>query len=386
MEPVDYSRVFTITSGGTTLYFGLNSVRYLSSYIEGYKRIGVIASKTASRKSGALGDVLKVVEGKEVYVVDGPSPNPSIDEIQSIVDSLEGKNIEALIAIGGGSVIDSSKLVSASLASGVSPKEVIFNKKLKKRHLPLFAVNLTHGTGSEIDSYAVVNLPEEKLKLGLSVMYPTASFDDPRYTLTMPPRQVVCTSIDALYHALESVTTMLTSPYTLLLSEEAARLVFSHLPFAVKELSDVKIRYWLLYASVLGGIAIDHSGVNIVHALEHGLSAINRGLEHGCGLGIIGPELIKLLYRESPHNLYRLLRHLDPGLGPEPQFAERAGEALRAFQEGVGLREKLSDYGFTEESLRQAVESGWAMVDTRADFYRPVISKEEAERIFNKLL
>lgn len=386
MEELDYSKIFKIRSNETTLYFGLNSVQKLQKYVSSYRKIGIIASKTASRKSGALEDVLKILNDKDVYIVEGPSPNPTIHEIDEIVDKLRGKEIEALIAIGGGSVIDSSKIVDVALASGVEPKKIVTQEIEGLKHIPLFAVNLTHGTGSEIDPYAVVNLPEEKLKIGLSVIYPLASFDDPRYTLTMPHRQIICTSLDALYHSLEAVTTNATSPYTLTVSEEAAKLIFKYLPLAVKEPSEIKYRYWLLYASVLGGIAIDYSGVNIIHALEHGLSAINRNVEHGCGLGIIGPELIKKLYKETPGNLYRLLRHLSVELKPSVDSAEKAGEALKDFQVSVGLKENLSSYGFDRRTIKEAIDSGWAIVDTRGEFYKPVISKEEAEKIFTSLL
>jgi len=386
IEELDYTKVFKIKTNETTLYFGLNSVNKMQRYIAGYSKIGVIASRTASRKSGALGDVLKLLGDKDVYVVDGPSPNPTIHEIEEMVDKLRGRGVEALIAIGGGSVIDSSKIVDVALASNVESRRVVTKELEGLRHIPLFAVNLTHGTGSEVDPYAVVNLPEEKLKIGLSVIYPVASFDDPRYTLTMPHRQIICTSIDALYHSLEAVTTKATSPYTLTVSEEAARLIFKYLPLAVKEPGDVKHRYWLLYASVLGGIAIDYSGVNIIHALEHGLSAVNRNLEHGCGLGIIGPELIKKLYSETPANLYRLLRQLSPELKPSVESAEKAGEVLREFQTSVGLKENLGSYGFDVKSVKEAIESGWAIVDTKEEFYKPVVTKEEAEKIFLSLL
>jgi len=385
---LDFKRVFKLNAGKTELFFGVGSVSFLSKYLKGVKSVGVIASKKASRVSGALSDVLEVLKGHEVIVVDGPAPNPTLSEIKEITSYFDRRRIDALVAIGGGSVIDAAKIVSVSVSLGLKPELVVRGEaRFEERELlPLYAVNLTHGTGSEVDPYSVVNLPEAKLKIGLSVRYPTASFDDPSYTLSMPKRQIVCTSIDALYHSLESVTTEATSPFTLTVAEDSARLIFEHLPRAVERPEELTHRYWLLYASVLGGLAIDHSGVNIIHAVEHGLSAVNRNLEHGCGLGIIGPEFIKHLYREKPRNLYRLLKHLKPDLTPSPDSAEAAAKALREFQESVGLKESLSSHGFDKSSIEEAVKSAWVIVDSRREIYTPAVSREMVAEILTSLL
>lgn len=379
-------KVFVVRTGGTSLHFGVGSVGMLKRYLDEHKRVGIVASRTASRASGALDDVLRVAEGKEVFVVDGPNPNPTVDEAREIAARLKEKGVDAIVAIGGGSVIDTAKVVSVCLAQGIDPLDVIRGDFEPELHVPLYAVNLTHGTGSEVDRYAVLNLEEEKLKVGMAVMYPRASFDDPRYTLTLPRRQTLCTSLDALYHALESVTTELSSPYVLMLSEEAFRLVVEHLPLAMENPHSLEHRYWLLYASALAGIAIDHAGTNVIHAIEHGLSGVRRALEHGCGLGIIGPSLVARLYERRPKELARLLRHLDPGLSPSPEDASRAARVLEEFQIRAGLSERLSDHGFNEKALEDVVKSAWVMVELRREFYEPVVTKEELIGVLRSLL
>lgn len=111
---------------------------------------------------------------------------------------------------------------------------------------------------------------------------------------------MIYTSLDAFYHAYEAATQREASPFVLMLSTEAIRLVRSWLPRALTSPQDLIARYWLLYASMLAGIAIDLAGTSIVHTIEHVLSGLNPQLAHGCGLGIVRPRSAYYIHRASP--------------------------------------------------------------------------------------
>ncbi len=105
--------------------------------------------------------------------------------------------MDLVIAIGGGSVIDTAKVASVVAASGGRVEDYLYFRMKTKRMIPLIAINLTHGTGTEIDRYAVITIDETRGKRGIGIRYPDISFDDPRYTLTLPENQTLYTSLDA---------------------------------------------------------------------------------------------------------------------------------------------------------------------------------------------
>jgi len=183
----------------------------------------------------------------------------------------------------------------------------------------------------------------------------------------LPKNQTIYTSLDALYHAIEAATTKTSSPYTVMLGEEVVKLIAKWLPVALQQPENLEARYWLLYASMLAGIAIDHGRTHLVHAMEHALSGLKPELAHGAGLAILGPHIVIHIYRAMPEVMHRLLRHLDPSLEPTPDHAEKASEALARFQRSVGFTERLSDYGFTPEHFdtvaRLTMESTRYLID-----------------------
>jgi alcohol dehydrogenase len=225
--------------------------------------------------------------------------------------------------------------------------------------IPVIAINLTHGTGSEVNRYAVVTIDQPKTKIGLAsdYMYPVISIDDPRYLVTLPARQTVYTALDAFYHAVESACSRNSSPYIVTIAEEAVRIIVKWLPKVVNNLSDLNGRAWLLYASMLAGIAIDNSRAHLIHAIENVISGLNTDLAHGAGLAMLGPAAIPYLYVNEYENLYRLLRHLEPSIQPTPSDNTKAGEAVKRFQQLVGFNERLSNYGFTINDVDRIIDT-----------------------------
>jgi len=331
----------------------------------------IVTSRRAARVSGALDDVLSILTklGVKYEHYDGVVPNPSTRIANDVGERVWRFGAEAIVAIGGGSVIDVAKIASIIAECGGKAEEYIKRVREVCAALPVAAINLTHGTGSEINRYAVATIEEthEKLSVASDHIYPAISIDDPRYLKTLPKNQTIYTSLDALYHAIEAATTKTSSPYTVMLGEEVVKLIAKWLPVALQQPENLEARYWLLYASMLAGIAIDHGRTHLVHAMEHALSGLKPELAHGAGLAILGPHIVIHIYRAMPEVMHRLLRHLDPSLEPTPDHAEKASEALARFQRSVGFTERLSDYGFTPEHFdtvaRLTMESTRYLID-----------------------
>lgn len=352
-------RTFTMRYGRTVIHFGDGVAKKLEGIFRSTKRVFIVTSRSAARVSGALNDIESILQAQNIKyeVFDGVKPNPEYYIIEQIADYIKKVDPEFVIAVGGGSVVDSAKVAAALAVCGGHVKDYIFRGKQIYGSKPLIAVNLTHGTGSEVNRYAVVTIDEPRTKYGIAsdYFYPIASLEDPKYTTTMPLKQVLYTTLDAFYHAYEAATGRDSSPFALMIAEEASRLITRWLPIALKDPKNIEARYWLLYASMLAGIAIDNSRAHIIHAIENVLSGINTDLPHGAGLAMIGPAAIVYIHRAVPEHSHRILRHIDPSLRPNEEDAEKAGKAVMIFEKSVEFNEKLSDYGFSEKDMQDIV-------------------------------
>ncbi len=348
---------FNVYNGGVRLYFGRDVVPKIKKHLKQYRKLLIVTGRRSAVASGALPDIRRILEELSIdyRVYSGVRANPDTRIIEEVVEEYRGHGSEGFIAIGGGSVIDAAKATRVVVAGGGRIEDYLLGKRKPPASQPfLLAVNLTHGTGTEIDRYSVVTITREKLKIGFGAGYPDVSIDDPYYTRTLPRNQSIYTSLDALAHAVESATSTLSSPYTRLLAREAVKLIVEYLPRSLEDPEDLEARYWLLYASMIAGIGIDHGATHLGHGLEHVLSGFNPGLPHGAGLGMLYRKLIEVFYQYFPETLSEILKPLDENLKPRPEDALKARRAYEEFLDRIGFSEKLSDYGFDEDILGEA--------------------------------
>ncbi|MGI9861919.1 iron-containing alcohol dehydrogenase [Moorella naiadis] len=174
---------------------------------------------------------------------------------------------------------------------------------------PIIAINLTHGTGTEANRFAVVSIPEREYKpaIAFDCIYPLYSIDDPALTVKLPANQTRYVTIDAVNHVVEAATSKVASPYCVLLARETVRLTARYLPQVMAHPEDLTARYYLLYASLIAGIAFDNGMLHFTHALEHPLSAVKPDLAHGLGLAVLLPAVIKQIYPAVPEVLASIL-------------------------------------------------------------------------------
>lgn len=348
---------FRFRYADTLLFFGLDSVQNIRDFVAGFERAVVVTGRSSARISGALGDVERILKslGVQYSVFSNVTPNPWASQAEELAREIWAMGAEVVIAIGGGSPIDTAKIGLTIAANGGRVVDYVTGARRAKRTMPLVAVNLTHGTGTEVDRYAVTTLDESREKHGLSVKYPDISVDDPKYTLTLDERQTLYTSLDAFYHAYESATSKNSNMLVEMLAEETVRIIAEVLPRLVGDLRNIELRYKMMYASMIAGIAIDMASTHAVHGIEHAISGLEPRIAHGCGLAMLGPRAAYYIHKASPEQSARLLRHINPGIKPSPEYAEEASRTIARFQEEVGFREKLSDYGLEEKDFKTIV-------------------------------
>lgn len=356
----EYLKQFKLKYASLTLHFGPHVLNELERDLSKHERILVATGRRSAKESGALDEALSILSKHGIVydIFSDVTPNPWSSQADKMANRAWEFGAEAILAIGGGSVIDTAKVAAMIAVSGGKAVDYIYGKRRARGHIPVYAVNITHGTGTEVDRYSVLTVDDAREKRGFISIYPSASVDDPRYTITLPRSQTLYTSLDAFYHAYEAATQPWASPFVEMLSYETIKLIRDWLPVAIEKPANLEARYKLLYASMLAGIAIDMAGTHIVHVLEHVLSGMKPELAHGGGLAITGPRSAYYIHKKSPLASAKLLQLLDPSIRPLAEDASKAEAAIRRFQESVGFTETLNQYGFSDVELIKIAEKG----------------------------
>lgn len=343
------------------VYFGVGAIEKIDDIgadlkSKGIDKVIVISGKGAYKITGAWDYVEKALQKHGIGYVNYAkvTPNPTthnIDEAAALASEFGAK---AVIAIGGGSAIDTGKSVAILMEyPGKTAAQLYEFEFTPEKAAPIVAINLTHGTGTEVNRFAVATYPEKEFKpaIAYDCIYPSYAIDDPKLMTKLSLNQTLYTSIDAINHVVEAATSKVASPYSISLAKETIRLVAKYLPKAIADLEDLEARYFLLYASLLGGVAFDNGLLHYTHALEHPLSAVKPELSHGLGLAMLLPSVVKYIYNEKAATLADILEPIAPGLTGSPEEGEKAAKLVEKWLQSVGVTQKLTDDGFCKDDV-----------------------------------
>lgn len=350
----------------STVYFGCGAINKINDIAEqliaqGIKSVLIISGRRAYKSTGAW-DVIEpalVSRNIKFAVYDKVTPNPSTAQIDEATDLGKSISASAVIAIGGGSPIDTAKSVAILLKdTQFNAAELYEMKFTPSGAVPIVAVNLTHGTGTEADRFAVATILEKEYKpaIAYDCIYPTWSIDDPALMTGLSKEQTRYVSIDAVNHCIEAATSKAASPFSISLAREAIALVAQYLPVAENDPQNLEARYYLLYASMLAGISFDNGLLHYTHALEHPLSAVKPELTHGLGLAMLVPAVVHAIYPVQGGVLADILSPIVPGLSGNASEAVTAASGLEKWLADCGVPQKLSDEGFTSGDIDRLVE------------------------------
>ncbi|AEF17576.1 MULTISPECIES: iron-containing alcohol dehydrogenase [Thermoanaerobacterium] len=349
-----------------TIYFGAGSIHKIKDILENLKINGInnvifITGKGSYKTSGAWDVVKPVLEELDLKysLYDKVGPNPTVDMIDEAAKIGRESGAKAVIGIGGGSPIDTAKSVAVLLKyTDKNARELYEQKFIPDKAVPIIAINLTHGTGTEVDRFAVATILEKNYKpaIAYDCLYPMYAIDDPSLMTKLDKKQTIAVTVDALNHITEAATTLVASPYSILTAKETVRLIVRYLPAAVNDPLNLVARYYLLYASALAGISFDNGLLHLTHALEHPLSAVKPEIAHGLGLGAILPAVIKAIYPATAEVLADVYSPIVPGLKGLPAEAEYVAEKVQEWLFNVGCTQKLSDFGFTKDDIPNLVK------------------------------
>lgn len=349
----------------TTVFFGIGAIEkidFISKDLKskGIDKVIVMSGRNAYKSTGAWDVVEKALKDNGIGYVnyDKVTPNPTthaVDEATAIAKEFGAK---AVISIGGGSPTDAGKSVAILLEYPDKTASDIYEFTFTpEKAAPVVAINLTHGTGSETNRFAVVTIPEKEYKpaIAYDCIYPMYAIDDPKLMVKLSPKQTKYVSIDAVNHVVEAATSKVASPYTTTLAREVISLVAKYLPVANENPDDLEARYFLAYAALMGGVCFDNGLLHYTHALEHPLSAVKPDLSHGLGLAMLLPSVVKCIYPEKANTLAYILEPIAKGLKADASDADKAGKEVYEWLKSVGVPNKLKDEGFSESDIEKLV-------------------------------
>ena len=285
-----------------TSFFGQGSIRLLGPEVQKLQvRRALIVTDGFLAKSGAAERVRAVLEesGITCALYDRVQPNPTVQVVNECIARAKEAAAELLVAVGGGSAIDTAKATSIVLANGGRVEDYEGVSKSLKPGIPIAAVNTTAGTGSECTTFYIVTDPSRGSKMAMidpNCMVAIA-INDIDFMISMPPKLTASTGLDALTHANEAACATGANPYTDHDAYWAITAVTEFLPRAVRDGKDLEAREMMAYAENIAGMAFSNAGLGMVHAMAHALGG-HSNLPHGVCNAVLLPYVLRYNSRD----------------------------------------------------------------------------------------
>lgn len=293
-----------------------------------------------------------------------------------------------IIGIGGGSSMDTAKIISVLMTNDSSVREILGTDRIKNKGIPTLMIPTTAGTGAEATPNAIVLVPEEKLKVGIvsSKLIPDYVILDPSLTVKLPPAITANTGMDALIHAMECYISLKANPFSDTFALRAIKLISGSIRRAYNSGEDMDARHDMLIGSFYGGVCIAASGTAAVHALSYPLGSMYR-IPHGLSNAILLPYVMEF-NMDAAIEKYRdmaIAMGIDVnGLSSE-QAAQKMVESLYDLTRDLNIKSPLREMNISERELDEIVESA-SKVTRLLDNNPKKLSKEDMRAIYRKII
>lgn len=311
----------------------------------GHRKLLVVTDEVM-RRLGLLQPVLDALalRGTPCVVFDRITPDAPIPLVEAGIDTFLEEDCDAVLAFGGGSVMDAAKAIALSAANGKHPRELVGYFRGLHGPAPIYAVPTTAGTGSEVTVAAVVSDPEHACKLVIADtrIVPRMAALDPCLMTGLPESVTAATGMDALTHAIEAYIGGWGTAYTDRMALAAVRMIVQNLPRAVADGQDLAAREKMALASTYAGLAFTRANVGNVHALAHQLGG-RYHTPHGLANALMLAPVLRFSLAAAQDKLAELAVHVTLGHeGEAPdQLAERFVDAVSAMNPALGLPTRL---------------------------------------------
>lgn len=317
----------------------------------------VLVTQNAMHRLGVTERLVAQLQAKSitVTVVDDVEIEPTLENIEGVFRrAVAPVAPDALIAIGGGSVLDAAKLFAVMLTNEMPLKEMLGIDKVAHPGKPLVLVPTTSGTGSEVTPNAIVTLPDEELKIGVVSRHllPTLVILDATLTLGLPKPITAATGMDAFTHSLESFISTKANPISDTFALKSMRLIAGSIVEAYQQPDSVQARSDMLLGSMYGGLALTAAGTAAVHALAYPLGG-KFHVTHGVANAMLLPHVMAFNLDSCAPRLKRAACAC--GLAQETDSDEEAARKLidqiKVWTATLAIPQNLRDFGVAEEHL-----------------------------------
>lgn len=279
-----------------TSFFGKGAIRLLGPELKkmGIRRALIVTDRFLY-DSGAAARVGEILSGAgvEYAVYYQVTPNPTVPLVNACIQAATGLGVDLLVALGGGSAIDTAKAVSIVAANGGSVEDYEGVDRSQRPGIPIVAVNTTAGTGSECTSFYIVTDPVRHSKMTMvdANCMVSIAVNDIDFMSSMPPGLTAATGMDALTHGIEAILSKNATPFTDKDAVWAVRVIRKYLLRAVKNGGDEEARTMMAYAENAAGMAFSNAGLGMVHAMAHALGG-RYNLPHGVCNAVLLPYVL----------------------------------------------------------------------------------------------
>jgi alcohol dehydrogenase YqhD (iron-dependent ADH family) len=346
----------------TKLIFGKGQLEQLKTEVPRFgKKVLLVYGGGSIKRSGLYDQVMSLLNeiGATVFELAGVEPNPRITTARKGIEICKQEGIEFILAVGGGSVIDCTKLIAAGAKYDGDAWDLVIKKAFASEALPFGTVLTLAATGSEMNAGSVITNWEtnEKYGWGSGATFPKFSILDPVNTYTVPKDQTIYGIVDMMSHTLEHYFHLEEhTEYQDRMCESLLLTVMETAPELLADLENYEHRATILYCGTMalnGILNMGYRGDWATHNLEHAVSAV-YDIPHGGGLAILFPNWMKHNLKVKPERFAKLAERVF-GVTVEGKTPEEAGlegiEKLREYWNSIGAPSRLADYDINDSKL-----------------------------------
>lgn len=349
------------------LVFGKGQLEQIKQELPVYgKKVLLVYGGGSIKKNGLYDEVMAALKATDliVFELSGVEPNPRISTVRRGVELCKKENIDMLLAVGGGSVIDCTKLIAAGATYDGDAWDFVSRKATPESALPFGTVLTLAATGSEMNSGSVITNEEtqEKFGWGSPLVFPKFSILDPTYTFSVPLDQTVYGIVDMMSHIFEQYFNNATNtPVQDEMCEGVLRAIMETAPKLLNNLHSYEHRETILFAGTMGlnnFLQMGYKGDWATHNIEHAVSAV-YDIPHAGGLAILFPHWMRHNLKVDPERFARLAVYV---FGVEPdgktveEIAHEGIDNLRAYWTSLGAPETLAHYKIDDSKFEVIVD------------------------------
>ena len=374
----------------TTVYFGKGMHNKVGSIIQnlGYKKIMLQYGKGSIKKSGLYDEIMLALKNSNIEVVEmgGVEPNPKVEFVRNAVQVAKKEKVELILAVGGGSVIDSSKCTALGAKSDYDIWDLCLGKQKPQDALPVGCILTISAAGSEMSNSAVLTNLSENRKKGCTTEFNRCKFAilNPELTYSVSPYQTGCGIVDMMTHTMERYFTPVPpTDLTDRVSEAVLRAIVLAGEKVIENPCDYEARATLMWGSSLAHNGLTSCGREnylLVHQLEHAISGLYDEVAHGAGLAVVYPAWAKYVYKHNVKRFAEFAKNVFAVSGKDDEESALLGiEKMQEFFTKLNMPSKLSDFNIGEEMIDKLAEKTTLNGSITLNSYIPLTTKEVKE-------